>query len=339
VDARLDVATAPQIPLSFGQARMWFQYRLEGPNPTYNIPLAVRFAGPLDSGALGAALADVVARHEPLRTVYPEHDGRPSQLILDPLEAAPILHVGDCEEAELAGHLATAAGWCFDLACEPPLRAQLWRLRPDDHVLSLVIHHIAMDGSSVRPLFADLAAAYAARRRGEPFRPEPLPVSHAEYTWWQQELVGEEDDPSSLSAAQLAYWRKTLEGIPTELALPTDRPRPAVLSSAGGTVVVPIPDELCTRIREVARSGGVTPFMMAHAAVAALLSRLGAGHDIPLGVPIAGRLDEALEPLVGFFVNTLVLRTDTSGDPTFTELLARVREIDLAAYAHQEVPF
>ena len=339
MDTRLHAAVPQGIPLSFGQARMWFHYRLEGPSSTYNIPLAMRLEGELDPRALQLALADVVARHEPLRTVYPEHDGHPVQLVLDAQEAMPVLDVVDCEEAELAGHLKVAAGWCFDLACEPPLRAQLWRLGEDDHVLSLVVHHIAMDGASVHPLFADLTAAYAARRRGEPFEPEPLPVSYADYALWQRELLGGEDDPDSLNSAQLAYWRTALEGIPAELTLPTDRPRPAHFSSSGDTVVAPIPDELCSRIMAVASSSRVTPFMVAHAAVAALLTRLGAGHDIPLGVPVAGRLDEALEPLVGFFVNTLVLRTDTSGDPTFADLLARVRRVDLAAYDHQEVPF
>ncbi|MQY03032.1 non-ribosomal peptide synthetase [Actinomadura macrotermitis] len=328
-----------EVPLSFGQARMWFLNRFAEGAAVYNMPMALRLTGELDPGALREALADVADRHETLRTVFPEADGAPRLRILSGKEGHPELVVVPASEETLPRLLSAEASHPFDLAAEPPLRVRLFALAEDEHVLSLVVHHIAADGWSMGVLTRDLSAAYTARCEGRAPGWAPLPVQYADYTLWQRAVLGNEDDPDSLIGEQLAHWRKALEGLPAELALPADRPRPPVASHRGGTVPVRIAADTHVRLAELARREKTTLFMVVQAGVALLLSRLGAGEDIPLGTPVAGRGDAALDDLVGFFVNTLVLRTDLSGDPTFTELLARVRETDLAAYAHQDIPF
>ncbi|MFC5753957.1 amino acid adenylation domain-containing protein, partial [Actinomadura rugatobispora] len=327
------------LPPSYAQRRLWFLNRFEGPSATYNMPTALRIRGALDHAALQEALGDLVTRHESLRTILPDSGGVPRQVILDPAAARPELEITDTSEAELPARLGMAAGHAFDISAEPPLRAHLFRLAPDEHVALLLMHHIAGDGWSMAPLARDLIAAYAARVEGGVPGWAPLPVQYADYTLWQEELFGSEDDPESLVSGQIAYWREALAGLPEELALPSDRPRPAEASYRGGTARFRLGPDVREALLTLARETGASPFMVAQAAFAALLTRLGAGTDVPIGSPIAGRTDDALDDLVGMFVNMLVFRTDTAGDPSFRELIARVRETGLAAYAHQDVPF
>ncbi|WP_435602549.1 amino acid adenylation domain-containing protein [Streptomyces sp. bgisy130] len=329
----------PRLPLSPAQRRLWFAYQLEGPSPTYNIPHAFRIGGPLDHPTLATALADLTGRQEALRTRIAEHDGEPHQIVLPAEQARPELPLVATTEDQLPEHLAEQAGHAFDLSHENPFRAVLYRLAEDEHVLFLLMHHIAGDGWSTGPLLQDLGAAYTARRGGSSPAWQPLTVQYADYTLWQREILGSEDDPTSLAGRQLDFWRDQLTGLPELLELPLDRPRPAVASHRGASVRFALDAELHRGVARLARQCDVTVFMVFQAAVAALLSRLGAGTDIPLGTAVAGRNDDALDDLVGFFVNTLVLRTDVSGDPSFRALLARVRDTDLAAYAHQDVPF
>ncbi|MEU5647227.1 amino acid adenylation domain-containing protein [Streptomyces milbemycinicus] len=328
-----------ELPLSFAQQRLWFLGHLDNRSATYHLPRALRLSGELDPAALAEALADVVARHESLRTVFPEVDGRATQVVLAAEVARPGLPVTEAAEDQLESLLAERAARPFDLAAELPLRAELFRIAEEEHVLLVVLHHIAGDGWSVLPLAQDLREAYAARLRGRAPAFRPLPVQYADYTLWQRELLGDESDPESLAARQLEFWREALEGLPDELELPTDFPRPALPSYRGGTVEFRLEPELHTAVVALARSSGASVFMVLQAALAALLSKLGAGEDIPLGTPVAGRGEAALEGLVGFLVNTLVLRTDVSGDPTFRELVGRARSADLAAFDHQDVPF
>ena len=372
-----------EIPLSFAQRRLWFLNRLEGPSATYTIPLAVRLAGDLDVAALEAALGDLMARHESLRTVFPDTLGVPRQEVLDVAAARPRLRVEAIAADGLTEALRSAAQHGFELSREPPLRAHLFGLgaraalhgaqaesapgvgaavvgaaaagAPDqrEHVLLLLLHHIAGDGSSLAPLARDLAQAYAARLDGsradtarldggvapDAHALPPLPVQYADYTLWQHEVLGAESDPGSAIARQLAYWTQTLAGLPEAITLPADRPRPKVASYRGGRVPLRLSADLHARLLALARQSGASLFMVLQAGLAALLSRLGAGNDIAIGSPVAGRGDHALDDLVGFFVNTLVLRTDTSGNPSFRDLLARVRSGNLAAYSHQDVPF
>ena len=339
-----------EIALSYAQRRLWFLERLEGISGTYVIPLAVRLKGTLDRVALEQALGDLVERHESLRTLFPDRLGVPRQEILPPLSARPRLEIGSVDEAGLAAALTAAAGQGFDLSREIPLRAHLFEIvndehADDEHVLLIVLHHIAGDGWSLGPLARDLAVLYRARMQHPGTSGlmtsglSPLPVQYADYTLWQQAALGDENDGGSALSRQLSFWTEALKDLPDQIELPADRPRPAVSSHRGGHVPLSITPELHRGLAGLARETGASLFMVLQAGLAGLLSRLGAGTDIAIGSPIAGRTDAALDDLIGFFVNTLVLRTDTSGQPSFRELIGRVRGRNLAAYGHQELPF
>ncbi|MFG2386696.1 amino acid adenylation domain-containing protein [Streptomyces avermitilis] len=328
-----------RVPLSHAQQRLWFLNRLEGSNAAYNLPMAARLTGRLDHRALAAAVADVTVRHETLRTVFPETDGIPHQLILPPDQARPDFEVSEVDRDGLAAAIAAIAERDFDLRTDLPLRVRVLTVSPTEHVLVLVLHHVAGDGWSLVPLARDLSGAYSDRCAGRAPEWTELPVQYVDYALWQRDLLGRTDNPDSVVSEQVAYWRQALAGIPDELPLPTDRQRPKTPSYAGGSVDFGYGPELHARINKLAVECNATAFMVVQTALAALLTRLGAGTDIPVGSPIAGRTDEALDDLVGFFVNTLVLRTDTSGDPTFRDIIDRVREANLNAYAHQDLPF
>ncbi|WP_406396450.1 amino acid adenylation domain-containing protein [Streptomyces sp. NBC_00887] len=329
-----------RLPLSFSQQRLWFLAQSEGPSATYNVPVAWRLRGQVDADALTAAFRDVVGRHEVLRTTFPVVDGQPYQQVTPAAQVVPEVTVVQAAESELAALTDRAARYVFDLAAELPVRAWLFRLGPDECVLVLLMHHIASDGWSLGVLLRDLEAAYQARLAGHAPQWPDLPVQYADYTLWQRELLGGDQEPDSVLARQMAYWQSALADLPEQLELPFDRPRPAHPSYRGAQITMDLDAELHLALEELARAHQVTLFMVLQAGLAVLLSRSGAGTDIPIGVPVAGRGgDERLYQLVGFLVNTLVLRTDLSGDPSFAELLGRVRDRDLAAYAHQDVPF
>ncbi|MFE6577960.1 non-ribosomal peptide synthetase [Streptomyces rochei] len=328
-----------RIPLSYAQQRLWFLHQLEGPSATYNIPTTLRLTGVLDHDALRAATGDLIARHESLRTVFTEDEQGAYQIVLPAEVASTPFTVVDVTEEEVADRVAEAASYPFDLTADLPVRMWLFRVSEQEHVLLLLVHHIASDAWSRTPLAQDLTAAYTARRAGDAPAWQALPVQYADYALWQQEVLGDETDADSLAGRQLDYWKRQLAGLPEQLDLPTDRPRPATADHTGDRVTFTVPAELHTRLTDLARSTNTTTFMVLQAALATLLTRHGAGEDIPIGTPIAGRTDDATDHLIGFFVNTLVLRTDTSGNPTFRDLLTRVRDTDLTAYAHQDLPF
>ncbi len=330
------------VPLSFAQSRLWFLDQLQGASPVYNMAVALRIGGALDVDALGAALADVVARHGSLRTLIAAPDGIPQQLVIPPERADfgwDFVDATAWSAAQMEQAIEETASHSFDLATEIPLWARLFHVNNDDHVLVGVVHHIAADGWSIAPLVRDLGDAYASRCAGRAPGWAELPVQYLDYALWQRQQFGDLDDSDSPIAGQLAYWLDALAGMPERLQLPTDRPYPPIADQRGATVALDWPAELQHAVRDVAREHNATSFMVVQAALTVLLSRLSASSDVAVGFPIAGRRAPALDELVGFFVNTLVLRVDLVGDPTVAELLAQVRRRSLDAYEHQDVPF
>jgi nonribosomal peptide synthetase DhbF len=328
------------IPLSFAQRRMWLLHQLERGAATYNITAAFRLTGSLDQAALAAAIRDVVDRHEILRTTYATDDsGEPYSRILPVGEASPHVRMVEVASEDVPGVIEESVSHRFDLTAELPLRASLLRCSPREHVLVLVVHHIASDGSSSAPMMRDLIDAYTARKDGLAPQWEPLPIQYKDYALWQREVLGDVADPDSLAATQVEYWREELAGVPQPLSLPLDRPRPAERNSHGDTVALVVEPAVTAGLQKLADERGSTMSMLLQAALAVLLEKLGGGDDVTIGSPIAGRTDEALADMIGCFVNTQVLRVDLSGNPSFTDLLAQVRDKALAAYEHQDVPF
>jgi hypothetical protein len=253
--ARAGLVVMPRpdrVPLSFAQRRLWFLHQLGGQSATYNIPFALRLSGTLNRAALQAALVDVITRHESLRTIFPEYDGVAYQQVLEPESACLPLRITQTSPAELPKVVTAAACYGFKLATEIPVRAELFVLTPQEQVLLIVVHHIAGDGSSMDPLVGDLAGAYAARCQGHAPDWTPLPVQYTDYTLWQHQLLGDQSDPNSLFATQLGYWTQALAGLPAQLTLPTDRPRPAVATYRGDYLTVEIPARVHQKLRELA---------------------------------------------------------------------------------------
>lgn len=340
--ALLPVPRPAVVPLSFPQDRMWTVNQLRGGSPVFNIAWALRLRGSLEAEALRHAVADVVDRHETLRTVYPTNGDQPHQVVL-PAEQADfgwrIIDATTWPPERLDEAVAIHARHGFDLATQIPLFVQLYRLGNDDHLLAITVHHIAADGWSLAPLAADLDVAYRSRCAGEAPGWDPLPVQYIDYTLWQRAYLGDPDDPHSTLAGHLRYWEQTLAGIPERVALPSELAYPTVPDSRGDTVDVRWSAVLHHQIARLAREHHATSFMVVHAGLAALLAKLTGGTDIPVGVGVAGRNHPALDDLVGVFVNTVVLRTEVADDPTFAQLLAQVRSRSLQAFDHQDMPY
>ncbi|MFT4088537.1 MAG: amino acid adenylation domain-containing protein, partial [Gordonia sp. (in: high G+C Gram-positive bacteria)] len=325
-----------RIPLSFAQQRMWFINQFDITSPAYNIPAGMRLKGEIDVASLTAAFADVVARHEVLRTRYPSDAAGPHQEILAARDAVELF---DWSQADSEGDILDVATAGFDVASELPVRGRFRVVEPGVIDVVVVIHHIAFDGESTSVFLRDLLAAYLHRiDPSVPASPTPE-VQYADYAIWQREVLGGHDDTNAPLSRQLAYWREQLVDLPAVTDLPMDRPRPQVQDQSGGTVLVDFDDDFAARFESLARRAGVTGFMLGHAALAIVIARLAATDDVVIGSPIAGRGDRALDELVGMFVNTLVLRTAVDPAMTVTELLARVRGVDLDSFANSEVQF
>ncbi|WP_420127104.1 non-ribosomal peptide synthase/polyketide synthase [Longimicrobium sp.] len=339
-DAIAPAAREGDLPMTFAQERLWFVDALDPGSPAYAIPFSYRLTGALDEDALRRALAELVRRHEPLRTTLPAVDGVPVQRIAPPpaevdLPVADLRHLpDDARPAEAARRMAAAAGHRFDLARGPLFRAELVRVGDAEHLLLLNMHHAVGDGWSVGVLLEELSALYGAFARGEA-SPLPQPaLQYADFAMWQRARLS-----GTALEGQVEFWRRTLDGAPALLELPTDRPRPPVESHRGAVEQLAVPAELAKGIHALARREGATLFMVLLAALDVVLGRLAGQEDVVVGTPIAGRTRAETDRMVGLFLNSLALRTDLSGDPSFRELLARVRETTLAAYAHQDLPF
>jgi acyl carrier protein len=327
------------LPMSFAQQRLWFLNQLEPDAPIYNDPSCVRLVGYLDVEALGKTFSEIARRHEILRTSFCLQNGSPVQSIApaQPLPF-PIIDLSALDEsgreAEAARLMPIEASRLFDLATGPMIRVSLVRFSERIHLVFLTMHHIITDGWSAGIIVREIATLYEAFSQGKPSPLPELPLQYADFAHWQREwLQGEALE------AQVAYWKQKLSGAPELLDLPTDRPRPPARSLRGEQQTAIINSELYEGLRSLSRNQGATLFMTLLAAFKTLLYRYSEQSDLCIGTPIAGRNRLETEGLIGFFVNTLVLRTDLSGDPSFCDLLGRVRETTLGAYAHQDLPF
>ena len=326
------------IPLSFAQQRLWFLEQLEGNLAYYNMPGAWRIRGPLDVESLRRALETILERHEPLRTVFGMQDGEPFQQILPPrtldLERYDLRQLPEADrEVQISQRAHGEAEKPFDLAVDLPLRTRLLQLSDEEHVLLLTQHHIASDGWSQQVMWRELKTLYAAYLRGEVSPLPELPCRYVDYAVWQRQRL-----EGNRLQAELDYWQKQLAGL-EPLELPTDRPRPSRPTYRAGRQTLLVEAPIVRGLRELSHESRATLQITLLAAFQVLLHRYSSQENLAVGVPIAGRLRPEFEPMIGFFVNTLVMRGDLSGEPTFRELLARVRETSLEAYDHQELPF
>jgi acyl carrier protein len=326
------------LPLSFAQERLWFLEQLMPGSSGYNLSFVLRLQGPLDLEALEQSLATVIQRHEALRTTFDTIEGQPIQVIAPNLAwSVPLMelqHVPrDRRDPEIQRLATIESQRPFDLRHGPLVRAVVLRLEASDHVLVLTMHHIVSDGWSMGILIREAVMLYQAMQRAQPLSLPPLPIQYADFATWQRQWLQE-----SVRDTQLAYWRQQLAHLPM-LNLPTDRPRPAIQTFRGASQSFALSLALTERLYRLSRQADATLFMTMASAFTTLLYHYTGQTDIVLGTPIANRTRVELEDLIGFFVNTLVLRTDLSGNPTFQELLGRVRQVCLEAYANQDLPF
>ncbi|HYR12145.1 MAG TPA: condensation domain-containing protein, partial [Longimicrobium sp.] len=325
-------------PLSHAQERLWFLDRMYPGLTAFNLATALRLPGGVDEAALERAIAEVVRRHDALRTTFREVNGVPAQVVAPftgyalPAEDLSSLSPGE-REAQVRARLARERTHVFDLSTGPLFRASLLRLDAGDHVLLVAMHHIVGDTWSLLVFLRELAVLYDAYREGWDSPLTPLPVQYADYAAWQRL------QPPAAEERHLAYWRRQLGGAPELLELPTDRPRPPVASFRGARVPLEAPLGVLDRLRALAGAQGATLHMVLLGAFQVLLARYAGTLDVSVGIAVSGRSRREIEGLIGVFVNTLVLRTDLSGDPTFRQVVERVRETALDAYQHQEVPF
>ncbi|MFP2912905.1 condensation domain-containing protein, partial [Pyxidicoccus sp. 3LFB2] len=342
-DARVPALTRASrdgvLPLSFAQQRLWFLDQLEPGSASYNVPILLTLRGALVEDVLERSFQELVRRHESLRTVFRTQDGAPVQVILpvgtSQLEQVDLSGLPEAErEAEARRRAEHEAMRPFDLETGPLLRTTLLKLAPKEYLLVLVLHHIVSDGWTMGVLVREMSALYEGFRQGQPVSLPELPVQYADYAVWQRSwLQGE------VLEAQIDWWKQHLSGAPPVLELPTDFQRPAVQSYRGDSCPVHLPQKLSEALKARCQEEGVTPFMALLATYQLLLSRYSGQEDITVGSPIAGRRRGELEGLVGFFVNTLALRTRLEGNPSFRQVLARVKETTLGAFAHQDIPF
>ena len=327
------------LPLSYAQQRMWFMAKLSPDSPAYNLLTAVHLKGPLIPGALYKAINEVARRHESLRACFPENDGQPFQLILEPLTISlPVIDLTELSEAarlQQAKRLATEEqGYPFNLEQGPLFRSRLIRLDENHHVITFTLHHVISDGVSRGILISELGALYKAFAEGTPSPLHDLEIQYVDFADWQRRWL-----QSDVLEQQLDYWKKKLDGAPAVLTLPTDRPRPATQDFQGRAVGITVPTSTVEALKLISHKRGATLFMTFLAAFKTLLHHYTSQDGIVVGTPIAGRNRAEIEGLIGCFTNTLVLFSDLSGNPKFSELLARVKETALDAYANQDMPF
>ena len=334
------------LPVSLMQRRLWFLNRLDPDSPAYNVPLVLNLHGTLDIAAMRQAFQDVSERHEPLRTVYPMKNGEPAQYVLSPEAGRPSFTAVSLPAERIAHAVEHEVRRPFDITADIPLRGVLLSASAEEHTLIVVMHHIASDGWSLAPFARDLSASYAARLHGQDSPLGEPQVRYSDFTLWQYERLGEAEDPESEASRQAEFWCRELRGAPAEIALPRDRSRGVTRSESGtddldrmGELRAEATAEQHCALRRIAAAHRGSLFMVLQSALAVTLKQQGAGEDIVIGTPVAGRSDPQLDDLVGFFVNTLVLRTSLEQDPELGEVIDRVREANVSAYAHQDLPF